>query len=91
MNNSNEKHLYKPVTKSKPEMNNASLLKLLERSINAYVKSNYSPDIQEEWEIFSYNNLCYSHITVVEFIDGLKKFPPFVNDLELFSQIKNIS
>lgn len=74
---------------SKPEMNNASLLFLLERSIDSYVKANYSPEVQSEWEKFYYTNLNYSHITVMEFISGLKKFPPFINDLEPFSQLKS--
>ena len=74
---------------NKPEMNNASLLFLLERSINCYIKANYSPEVQDEWEGFYYRNLSYSHITVMEFLDGLKKFPPFINDLEPFSQLKS--
>jgi len=73
---------------NKPEMNNASLLFLLERSINSYIKANYSPEVQDEWEGFYYRNLSYSHITVMEFLEGLKKFPPFVNDFQPFSQLK---
>lgn len=67
------------------ELNNHSLLLLIERSLDTYVKANYSPEVQAEWEEFSKKQFG----TVIEYINAVKSFPPFVYDLEPFSKVLN--